>query len=800
MDKQIANEIKAADNKSMHDKLGTFASLAAKDTLLAVPKVLKEDFATKKGLENTAVMAASTAGLGALMEYAPAPLKVVAGVGMAAVFGYEALKPIVKSVISGTNAKNIAELKNAANDFGTSVTSTAVSFGMGASSWKLGSVIADGAINGESAVAMKNNIDMNSKLAFHDVRSSFLKAGDNVKTDAIQAIADASKNSLVDSNPLKAIEGSSRQTLKGDIVSDTPNDQPTSATVFLKTTKPAHEETLIKDIMSGKRKPLTDAEYRKLYAVKTADIAKFRDYAKSHNLSIDTSHAQDGYVKVNGTAAEMQKAFNMKLVDVKHADTGNLFQAQVGDIKLPNDLANVVDNVTGLDQHPIAQMKMRLLNDAQAPKPREFGGYTGDEVAKAAGTPDTSTLGAGRKAIIMELGGAVNKSDMSYFTDNGLSKVPTITSKAIDGASITSDGPNGADGEVALDYQNIGMAAPKATQEVVFAPNNDQGMPDVLLYAANEAKVKPDVVSISWGSPESNWTPSSVQAMEAAAKQAVLKGINIFAASGDNGSEDGVGDSMAHADYPAASAYITGTGGSRLVLKGGKVSSESVWNDGAQGGAGGGAPSSLFKTPDFQKGVADNIVDVNGKPTGTRGVPDVSGVADPQTGFKVRVDGQDATIGGTSAEAPMYSARWMRIKNAFKEQTGSELTGDFKDLLYKAYADNANVVRDITKGGNDMNGDVGGFNAGAGYDLASGLGDVKDDVFLNWLVKNHPNAKSGLSTRFVNYANTFVGDEHFTTADKLGLKAQSYSVNPLFGGALAGSMNNMLNLENNQEK
>ncbi len=118
MDKQIANEIKAADNKSMHDKLGTFASLAAKDTLLAVPKVLKEDFATKKGLENTAVMAASTAGLGALMEYAPAPLKVVAGVGMAAVFGYEALKPIVKSVISGTNAKNIAELKNAANDFG----------------------------------------------------------------------------------------------------------------------------------------------------------------------------------------------------------------------------------------------------------------------------------------------------------------------------------------------------------------------------------------------------------------------------------------------------------------------------------------------------------------------------------------------------------------------------------------------------------------------------------------------------------------------------------------------------------
>ncbi len=827
MDKQIANEIKNAGNQPIKDKLSTFAILAAKDTALSVPKVLKEDFGTKAGLERTAAMAVSTAGLGALLEYAPAPVKAVAGVGMLGVFGYEALKPLVESAIDGSKAKNLNDLKAAANNFGSAITSTAVSFGIGGGAWKLGSMAAEDAISGEAAVAAKNSIDMNSKLAMHDIRSSFLKPSDvNASNDALAALEKASKTSLLDTNlsdSLKTLEGSARKTLKGDVVGDVKEEEPTSATIFLKTTKPTNEAKLIDDIMSGRRKPLSNEEYRKLYKVSTADVAKFRDYAKEHNLSVDVSHAQDGYVKVNGKAIDMQKAFNTKLVQVKHVDTGNLFTAQVEDVKLPHDIANIVDNVTGMDQHPIAKSQIRMLNpigsDPQAAladaqdhgltaeitdsgkpgaggQPRRPSGYNGADVAKAANTPD-GNMGAGRKAVVLELGGAVNKkADFKFFTENGLKEAPSITSKAIDGAQIASDGPNGADGEVALDYQNIGMAAPNATQEVVFAPNNDQGMPDVLLYAANEAKVKPDVVSISWGSPESNWTSSAVQAMDAAAKQAVLKGINIFAASGDNGSGDGVGDGQAHADYPASSRYITGTGGLRQVIKGGKTVSESVWNDGSQGGAGGGAPSSLFQTPDYQAGVANNIVDVNGNPTNTRGVPDVSGNADPQTGFKVKVDGQDAIIGGTSAEAPMYSARWMRILNAYKEQTGHELTGDYKDLLYKAYADNPNVVRDITQGNNDENGDIGGFNAGPGYDLASGLGDVKDDVFLDWLVKNHPNANKTIGAHMINLANNFIGDENLSTIDKLSLNSQNLAVNPLFGGALAASINNMVSDKN----
>ena len=43
-----------------------------------------------------------------------------------------------------------------------------------------------------------------------------------------------------------------------------------------------------------------------------------------------------------------------------------------------------------------------------------------------------------------------------------------------------------------------------------------------------------------------------------------------------------------------------------------------------------------------------------------RGVPDVSGDADPVTGYEVRVDGQNTVYGGTSAVAPLRVSREVR--------------------------------------------------------------------------------------------------------------------------------------------
>ena len=109
-------------------------------------------------------------------------------------------------------------------------------------------------------------------------------------------------------------------------------------------------------------------------------------------------------------------------------------------------------------------------------------------------------------------------------------------------------------------------------------------------------------------------------------------------------------DGANHVDFPASSPHILACGGTSLQSSNGAIESETVWNDGAQGGAGGGGFSAQFALPPWQ--ASAKIKPPSG---GGRGVPDVSGDADPETGYNVLVDGETMVIGGTSAVAPLWS-------------------------------------------------------------------------------------------------------------------------------------------------
>ena len=98
-----------------------------------------------------------------------------------------------------------------------------------------------------------------------------------------------------------------------------------------------------------------------------------------------------------------------------------------------------------------------------------------------------------------------------------------------------------------------------------------------------------------------------------------------------------------------------------------------------------------------------------GSKTG-RGVPDVAGDADPESGYRVRVDGQDEVIGGTSAVAPLWAGLVVRCN----QQLGTP-AGFLNALLYTNAAARASL-RDITSGNNV------GYQAGPGWDACTGWG------------------------------------------------------------------------------
>ena len=51
-------------------------------------------------------------------------------------------------------------------------------------------------------------------------------------------------------------------------------------------------------------------------------------------------------------------------------------------------------------------------------------------------------------------------------------------------------------------------------------------------------------------------------------------------------------------------------------------------------------------------------------------MPDVAGNADPQTGYQVLVDGNQAVIGGTSAVAPLWAGLIARLAQATGQRFG----------------------------------------------------------------------------------------------------------------------------------
>jgi kumamolisin len=332
--------------------------------------------------------------------------------------------------------------------------------------------------------------------------------------------------------------------------------------------------------------------------------------------------------------------------------------------------------------------------------------------------------GTGQCIGIIELGGGQTVRDLRlYFQKLGIA-MPQVTSIPVNGRrNLPTGNPNGPDGEVMLDIEVAGAVAPGAKIAVYYAPNTNQGFLRAIARAVHDKVNRPSIISISWGSPEASWTQQALNAFNSLFEAAGHMGVTVCAAAGDGGSSDGVPGRLAHVDFPASSPYVLACGGTRLESSGGSITGESVWNDGPTGGAGGGGISDYFPLPAWQvnEGVPPSINP--GNRVG-RGLPDIAGNADENTGYRIRVDGVNTVIGGTSAVAPL-SAGLIALIN---EKLGTPV-GYLNPLLYGRLG-KGGAFHDITKGNNDMTGQVGGYKSAVGWDPCSGFGSPDGGAML----------------------------------------------------------------------
>ena len=311
--------------------------------------------------------------------------------------------------------------------------------------------------------------------------------------------------------------------------------------------------------------------------------------------------------------------------------------------------------------------------------------------------------------------------------------------------------------------------APGANIDVYEAPNTTFGALDE--YAAIVNNDVDQIVSSSWGLCEQavqQGEPGVLEAENLLFQQAAAQGQSIFAAAGDEGSNDcnafyeGSARSrpILSQDDPASQPYVVGVGGTTIDNPT-QPALEHVWNDGVDWGAGGGGISESWPMPAWQLSSHGSRPPATPPPSRPRtpSRPEIS--TSPATrsarptiprartrpraakcptsarrpieftgGITVYADsyGGWQTFGGTSSAAPIWAAL-LAVANESATCQSNVATangvGFVSPLLYSvasnptAYAASFN---DITAGNNDPYGYSGLFPATTGYDMASGLG------------------------------------------------------------------------------
>jgi Pro-kumamolisin, activation domain/IPT/TIG domain len=549
---------------------------------------------------------------------------------------------------------------------------------------------------------------------------------------------------------------------------------------------------------------LPPGEYARAFGPTGAAVSAVRSQLAADGLQV-TKVASDGLiVDFSGSASTVERAFGTGLERYKLAD-GTFGTATTSAIRVPATLARVVAGVVGLDNlahplpipvlhgHPAGRPAARaegFPHPAGSPNAcanarnaaQQMGGLTDDQIAHAYGAfglYGTGDVAAGQHIAIYELEqflpSDIRTFDTCYFGATAAAKMATRLHQI----NVDAGQPIGQGfGEAILDVEDVSAVAPGAVIDVYQAPNTTIGALDEYTTIINKDADK--VVTSSWGICEQAvqlGSPGVQQAENFLFEQAAAQGQTLFAAAGDQGSDDcnafrdsspPSGQNVLSVDDPGSQPYVISVGGTTIDNAAVQPPSEHVWNDGAAFGATGGGISMSWSMPTWQRDsrvpgivlpgsaaytAANTIEHAFGFPTGfcqaflagansttpCRTVPDVSAQADEFIGavtiFSTEFESPQTpsgwvTIGGTSSSAPLWAAM-LAVMNASPTCKANPATADgvgFASPLLYAVASNPVAYKasfsDITVGNNDIfglhNGQV--FPATTGYDMSTGLG------------------------------------------------------------------------------
>jgi hypothetical protein len=458
---------------------------------------------------------------------------------------------------------------------------------------------------------------------------------------------------------------------------------------------------------------LTPEEFAAQFSPTESDYEAVIAFARANGLTITGTYLNRTFLDVNGSVADIERIFHVTMRTYQHPTESRTFYAP--DTEPSIDLAVPILHVSGLENfivpRPAGLKKLSILNKPAGVLPASGsgpGGLLAGNDFRAAYVPGVTLDGSGQAVGLLELDGYYTNDIRLYESSNALPNV-TLTNILVDESSAPAGSNNG---EVALDIEMVISMAPGLSKVIVYeAPNPASTLN--LIHLLTRMATNNLAKQIS-----SSWLIGDDASFDTIYKQFAMQGQSFFQASGDDGAfYPGIGES-------ADDTNITLVGGTTLSTTGpgGAWSSETAWNwyitNPPQTNSSGGGISTTYAIPIWQQGID---MSVNHGSTNMQNIPDVAMNAD---NISIVADGgQQESVGGTSAAAPLWAA-FTALVNQQAVASGRPTVGFINPAVYAIGKSPYYLAdfHDITTGNNTNSVVSTNFFAVAGYDLCTGWG------------------------------------------------------------------------------
>ncbi len=510
---------------------------------------------------------------------------------------------------------------------------------------------------------------------------------------------------------------------------------------------------------------ITPEAFGEHYGISESDLAQVADWLEMHGMKVDEVPSSRRAIVFSGTAGQVESTFHTSMQ--KYSVRGEAHYANASDPEIPQALAEVVQGVVSLHDFRSAALHEILPAFTVSSSVHYLAPLDWDAIYDVEPLASQGLDGSGQSIAVVGRSD-ITMSDVATFRSNfGLpAKNPTIITNGPDPGIPDS----GDEIESTLDVEWAGAIAKNVS--VKFVTSRSTATDGIALSSAYVvSKNVAPIITVSYGVCEAALGSSGNAFWNGLWAQAASQGQSVFVAAGDSGAAGCDNPNSTTATHGrgvngmCSTPYSTCVGGTEFndtanpgvywgsTNGGGGVSAlgyipEFTWNQSSSTSglwATGGGASSVCAKPSWQAapGVPGDKA---------RDVPDVAVAASTHDAYLIQLQGNTVCIGGTSAAAPSFASVIALIL-----QNSAATQGNINPVLYslanqQLSADGPLVFPDISGGNNSVPG-VQGYNAGAGYDFATGLGSI--DAFL--LVKHWSGRSASTFTMASSASNVSVG-------------------------------------------